>query len=86
MGIWAKRKKDVPEIKKSPLIDTSKKIEIPVPVKQDSKRNYYENSEKIRVKYGKEKRLWDLINIFLIMILFIWLLVFLIYYFLGKIQ
>lgn len=49
-------------------------------------RNYDDKVEKLRVKYGKEKRFWDMINVFLIIVILVWVLLFVIYYVQGKIK
>ena len=48
--------------------------------------NYDDNIEKLRVNYGKEKRFWDLVNVFLVLIILVWVLLFVVYYVQGKIK
>ena len=82
MGLWGKKRKKKEEpFQEEIKSQEEKKI---TPKKVDD--YYSKNTEKLRVKYGKEKRLWDIINIVLVMIIFIWLLLFAIYYFQGKIE
>ena len=54
--------------------------------RQEQIRNYDDKVEKLRVKYGKEKRFWDMINVFLITVILVWVLLFVIYYVQGKIK
>tara|TARA_A100001015_G_scaffold278165_2_gene338088 strand:- start:235 stop:477 length:243 start_codon:yes stop_codon:yes gene_type:complete len=59
----------------------------PVRMKEKEKEiNYDDNIEKLRVNYGKEKRFWDLINVFLVLIILVWVLLFVVYYVQGKIK
>jgi lipopolysaccharide/colanic/teichoic acid biosynthesis glycosyltransferase len=64
---------------KEPKEDEKQKIE-------EKPRNYEDKIEKLRVKYGKEKRFWDMINVFLIIIILVWVLLFVVYYVQGKIN
>ena len=54
--------------------------------RQEQIRNYDDKVERLRVKYGKEKRFWDMINVFLIIVILVWVLLFVIYYVQGKIK
>ena len=61
-------------------------IEVKSEKSPEKTRNYDDKVEKLRVRYGKEKRFWDMINVFLIIVILVWVLLFVIYYVQGKIK